>query len=247
MIPVPMGGDSSTFRSHHQSYHHLLTTASDMMSVHLSFVLVLLLLLNPAYSRPQFKARIPNGEAHARAGSGLTCERLGHNRCVKGAPRNPFGLDFKAAGLKWTVSLCKKDSDKDGVPNGEELGDPCCKWKPGKMPARKTMLSHPGVKSENGAKFAPPCGKPAVPMKVGKCFGQADRYTAACVCWAVVSGTIKVKGKAVVVTKCRKLFGADRKSRMLQWSCRTFFRSGSGGLLKMKISRSVKVVNKCAK
>lgn len=217
------------------------------MSLRLSFLVTLVLLLTPTYSRPWFKARIPNGEAHARPGSGIQCEKLGHNRCVAGAPRNPFGLDFKAAGLKWTRALCRKDSDGDGVPNGEELGDPCCKWTPGKKPGRKTMLSHPGVKSESGAKFAPPCGKPAVPVKVGKCFGTADRYTAACVCGSVVGGAVRVNGRAVVVQKCRKLFGADSKIRKLQWACRAFFRSPNGTILKMRISRSVGVVNKCAK
>ena len=39
---------------------------------------------------------------------------------------NQFGLDFKAAGSKWTKRLCQMDSDGDGVSNGLELGDPCC-------------------------------------------------------------------------------------------------------------------------
>lgn len=34
--------------------------------------------------------------------------------------------DFKNAGKKWTVDLCKKDSDGDGFTNGQELGDPSC-------------------------------------------------------------------------------------------------------------------------
>lgn len=49
-------------------------------------------------------------------------ERLGHIDCSPGAPPNPFGLDFKAAGLFWTKELCEKDSDGDGLTNGQELG-----------------------------------------------------------------------------------------------------------------------------
>lgn len=48
-----------------------------------------------------------------------------------------------------------KDSDGDGLTNGEELGDPCCKWSVGKDPERTTMLSHPGEKDEVNS--APKC------------------------------------------------------------------------------------------
>jgi hypothetical protein len=45
---------------------------------------------------------------------------------------------------KWDRTLCLKDSDGDGLSNGQELGDPDCVWEVGKEPARKTELSHPG-------------------------------------------------------------------------------------------------------
>lgn len=43
--------------------------------------------------------------------------------------------DFAAAGHTWTHALCMKDSDGDGRTNGEELGDPGCKWNVGDKPA----------------------------------------------------------------------------------------------------------------
>jgi hypothetical protein len=57
---------------------------------------------------------------------------------------NKFGSAFDAAGLKWTVELCKADSDGDGQTNGQELGDPCCEWKAGATPKFSNGVSHPG-------------------------------------------------------------------------------------------------------
>ncbi len=47
---------------------------------------------------------------------------------------------------KWDKCLCERDSDGDGMTNGEELGDPDCTWKPGDTPKVVAMnkLSHPG-------------------------------------------------------------------------------------------------------
>lgn len=56
-----------------------------------------------------------------------------------------FGKDFKENGYTWTQALCEKDSDSDGKTNGEELGDPDCKWMEGNLPERNTDLSHPGI------------------------------------------------------------------------------------------------------
>ena len=36
------------------------------------------------------------------------------------------------------------DSDKDGMTNGEELGDSSCKWRPG-HPAPALPIGHPGL------------------------------------------------------------------------------------------------------
>jgi len=47
---------------------------------------------------------------------------------------NNFGQDAERMQYNWPM-LCRMDSDADGWTNGEELGDPCCIWKPGvKLP-----------------------------------------------------------------------------------------------------------------
>jgi hypothetical protein len=124
-----------------------------------------------ACARPNFPDLIPNGRAADATGSGLTCVHLGHEKCVAGAPRNPFGKDFKDIGkMTWTKELCMADSDGDGLTNGEELGDPCCLWTPSNPKPegyRTTMLSHPGDKADDGAKTAPKCpsgSKPTGPV-----------------------------------------------------------------------------------
>jgi hypothetical protein len=39
------------------------------------------------------------------------------------ADLNTFGLDFKKNGYSWNNALAVKDSDGDGYPNGDEIGD----------------------------------------------------------------------------------------------------------------------------
>ncbi|CAG2219261.1 unnamed protein product [Mytilus edulis] len=47
---------------------------------------------------------------------------------------------------KWTSDFCNTDSHKDGLSNGEELGDPDCIWTPGKQTSKRTEnISHPGI------------------------------------------------------------------------------------------------------
>lgn len=109
------------------------------------FLLVVLQLCIPhAHGRDEFRKQIPNGLAANRPGSGITCEFLGHENCGFGAPINAFGKAFQQAEFKWTTGLCQADSDGDGLTNGEELGDPCCKWSIGDTPQRLSMLSDPG-------------------------------------------------------------------------------------------------------
>lgn len=45
---------------------------------------------------------------------------------------------------QWTLDLCRKDSDGDGLHNGLELGDPYCTWKENNPPLTKEGISHPG-------------------------------------------------------------------------------------------------------
>jgi hypothetical protein len=81
------------------------------------------------------------------------CKGVGHVDCrggeypdANGNFLNPFGTAFLNAGRQWTTELCNQDSDGDGKTNGQELGDPCCVWTPGKpspVPA-DYRISHPG-------------------------------------------------------------------------------------------------------
>ena len=79
------------------------------------------------------------------------CRGLGHASCQGGGlPLNPFGAAFMTTGFQWTAELCAADSDGDGKTNGEELGDPCCKWRAGDEPSLYMagfQPSHPGFSS----------------------------------------------------------------------------------------------------
>ena len=61
--------------------------------------------------------------------------------------------------LQWNEVLCRKDSDGDGLTNGQELGDPDCVWKKGEAPQRTTDITHPGMAKEriNITLFSLPC------------------------------------------------------------------------------------------
>eukprot|EP00930_Biecheleria_cincta_P073416 TRINITY_DN6070_c0_g5_i1.p1 TRINITY_DN6070_c0_g5~~TRINITY_DN6070_c0_g5_i1.p1 ORF type:complete len:732 (+),score=86.72 TRINITY_DN6070_c0_g5_i1:61-2256(+) len=65
----------------------------------------------------------------------------------------PFGRELLHGG-QW-AEVCSRDSDGDGRTNGEELGDPCCRWQPGRVADgrfvlgrrqeyRRWLLSDPG-------------------------------------------------------------------------------------------------------
>ena len=66
--------------------------------------------------------------------------------------RNRFGHDFATEAFTWTASLCRRDSDRDGRSNGEELGDPHCVWVLGATPTVTVpnLLSHPGIPGAQG-------------------------------------------------------------------------------------------------
>jgi len=102
---------------------------------------------------PSYRQSIPNGGADRLPAS------AGHKKTAGGGSLNMFGADFKSQGNKWTVALCKMDSDGDGVSNGAELGDPDCKWKAGDPQPTCAKPSHPGV---NQAGQNVPCGDPSV-------------------------------------------------------------------------------------
>ena len=97
-------------------------------------------LLTGTLAHSEYRSRIPNGEVVPGV------RALGHKNLKGGGELNPFGRDFKAAGLRWTKELCRLDSDGDGESNGLELGDPCCVWSELSPipPARSWRISHPG-------------------------------------------------------------------------------------------------------
>ncbi|XP_055862636.1 MOXD1 homolog 1-like [Biomphalaria glabrata] len=93
-----------------------------------------------------YQQRIPNGDAvpHPCKPNNIW-EGVGHFLDEGAGYRNPFGLDFEMEGKKWTSVLCRKDSDGDGMTNGQELGDPDCVWQENKLPSRLKNISHPGI------------------------------------------------------------------------------------------------------
>jgi len=95
------------------------------------FLAWILLWLGDVQAYENYIANIPNGE-NVKDCDGAPHRGVGHLRSSGSGPRNAFGIDFAAAGYKWTQELCEKDSDGDGVSNGAELGDPDCSWKEGK-------------------------------------------------------------------------------------------------------------------
>lgn len=47
--------------------------------------------------------------------------------------------------VKLWSEVCPLDSDHDEYTNGQELGDPCCIWRPGEATAWSFHASHPGI------------------------------------------------------------------------------------------------------
>lgn len=93
-----------------------------------------------------YKEELPNGDRVPHpCKANYQWPGVGHKNELGSGARNPFGIDFAAAGRKWTTELCNKDSDGDGKSNGVELGDPNCVWSKGGIPEKADGLSHPGV------------------------------------------------------------------------------------------------------
>ncbi|PAA83482.1 hypothetical protein BOX15_Mlig017064g1, partial [Macrostomum lignano] len=73
-------------------------------------------LLSCSHAHKSFQSRIPNGDRVPNpCQPGAIWAGVGHQSPAGANARNPFGMDFKAAGLQWTVDLCRKDSDGDGL------------------------------------------------------------------------------------------------------------------------------------
>ena len=103
----------------------------------LKILLVLLYFLLSVLGYPQYNSYVPNGNSIPPSAI-----LLGH---PNGATKlyTPFANDFVKNGRKWTINLCKADSDGDSQSNGLEMGDPCCLWTNGASPMFTTSLSDP--------------------------------------------------------------------------------------------------------
>jgi hypothetical protein len=135
-----------------------------------AFALTLLLAI--AYSHRLFLKRLPNHELVPCVGNDCKtqyCQAFGHTDCNFAInDKNQFGDDFdadsingiKVTSTQWSVPLCLLDSDGDMKSNGDELGDPCCRWVPGQTPDRTTLISHPGnpgsITAAPSCTFEPP-------------------------------------------------------------------------------------------
>ncbi|VDI33511.1 temptin-like [Mytilus galloprovincialis] len=106
---------------------------------------VLLTIITLVLSRPDFRDKIPSGyRVPNPCRIPATWNPVGHyNPEHFTSIKNPFGLDFRDNDFKWNATLCKKDSDRDGMTNGDELGDPDCKWRPGQQ--TYNPVGHPGI------------------------------------------------------------------------------------------------------
>ncbi|OWF52617.1 tyramine beta-hydroxylase-like [Mizuhopecten yessoensis] len=108
--------------------------------------LIAVLCLSTVWGYRHFQDEIPNGgNVPHPCMANYIWKGVGHLNPLGGGDRNPFGLEFKNAGMTWTKALCEMDSDGDGITNGEELGDPDCVWTKGNTPTATTGISHPGV------------------------------------------------------------------------------------------------------
>ena len=58
------------------------------------------------------------------------------------------------------------DADSDGQTNGLELGDPCCVWSEGAVPAFTADISHPGLANSTTTRAAPACMATVCPAAV---------------------------------------------------------------------------------
>lgn len=115
--------------------------------VRLVFTIVTFLFISPTASAHRWYLsnlpnadRIPCPDGVDCHGSSI-CSGFGHGNCLNGGT-DRFGEDWDGS---WTVNYCRRDSDGDGLTNGDEIGDPCCIWNYEDTPAvtDKNFLSHP--------------------------------------------------------------------------------------------------------
>jgi hypothetical protein len=121
---------------------------------------------------PPFQSLPPFSLPHPRF---FIYQPIGHTSCAGSTPTlNPFGVAFRNAGYQWTRELCMADSDGDGLTNGQELGDPCCRWTQGAVLTEastcfvKSMCGPPKKeqKKTRGKKSSCPPSPPRFPASV---------------------------------------------------------------------------------
>ncbi|KAH9503422.1 hypothetical protein Btru_072972 [Bulinus truncatus] len=108
------------------------------------FLLAFIALLVAGF--PSFRNRIPNGNNVPHpCQNGSVWAAVGHYNETSGGQLNRFGVDFETSFWKWDTTLCTLDSDGDGRTNGEELGDPDCKFVAGHNVVLQPATGHPGI------------------------------------------------------------------------------------------------------
>merc|ERR1711860_12767 len=120
---------------------HCVKTSSKMIRF---AIFVILALLPFALAYPSYQYEFPNGGSVPNPCGGGAWLGVGHLNPRGSGAKNPFGDDFAAANHVWTKALCQKDSDGDGKTNGQELGDPDCKWD-GDNTGFARPTGHPGI------------------------------------------------------------------------------------------------------
>ncbi|CAC5387229.1 unnamed protein product [Mytilus coruscus] len=92
---------------------------------------------------PNLQSRLPNGDKIPHPCiPGQYWHAVGHWHPSLGVERNQFGLDFKTAGMLYTVAFHNQDSDGDGNTNGKELNVNLTNNRFYMMGA---PISHPGI------------------------------------------------------------------------------------------------------
>ncbi|HNX60429.1 MAG TPA: hypothetical protein PKK43_15105 [Spirochaetota bacterium] len=97
-------------------------SGSNAVPVILAAVLIAVI-FSSAFAKLVDVKKIPNGKKNSCA----NCHLPGSDKSSD--KLTPFGNDYRANGKKWDAVLAKKDSDGDGMTNGQELCDPDGAWK----------------------------------------------------------------------------------------------------------------------
>lgn len=165
---------------------------------------------------PHYAKRLPNGDILSKE-----CGAFGHGTCAGSPERNSFGQDFEST-LQYTGELCRKDSDGDGLTNGDEMGDPCCMWRStGLVPGSESLftstdLSLPGdasSKSSRSSCSVQPAAIAQVDLEAGAekvLLMWSSEKNPTCVCRSSLRIRLKVPGKE----------GLSEREVVLGWGAR---------------------------